>query len=51
MTAAELRERREEESARRISGYDPAGVDTSKTSPKTEATGLDAFATDGGVEQ
>ena len=51
VTAAELRARRDEEWARRSDGYEASGADTSETSPTTEATGLDAFATDGGVEE
>ena len=47
VTAADLRERREAEWARRSEGYSPDGVDTTETSPKTEQGGLEAFA-DGG---
>lgn len=43
-TAAELRERREGETPT----YSPSSVDTSASSPTTEPTALDAFATDGG---
>ena len=51
VTAAELRKRDAEEMRRRSGGYSPSGVDTSETTPETEATGLGEFATDGGVEE
>lgn len=51
VTAAELRERRDEEWSRRSDGYSANGADTSETSPETEEVGLGAFATDGGTDQ
>jgi len=51
VTAADLRERDAEEMRRRSGGYSPSGVDTSETTPETEATGLGEFATDGGVDE
>jgi len=50
LTAAEARGRREEERKRRVSGYDADGVDTSETTPATEASSLGQFATDGGQD-
>lgn len=50
LTAADLRERQEQDWARRSEGYSTSGADTSETSPETEATALDGFATDGGEE-
>ncbi|WP_135304130.1 hypothetical protein [Haloarcula amylovorans] len=50
-TAAELRERDEEERANVSAGYTPDSVDTSETSPETEAATLGQYATDGGERQ
>jgi hypothetical protein len=50
LTAADARERRAEERERRVSGYQADGVDTSETSPTTEASALGQFATDGGQD-
>lgn len=49
LTAADLREREAEEMGRRSEGYSPSGVDTSQTTPETEAPGLGELATDGGM--
>ncbi|WP_277542929.1 hypothetical protein [Haloarcula laminariae] len=51
VTAAELRERREEEWARRSDGYTATSASKTSDEPETEATALDAFATDGGVDE
>jgi len=52
VTAAELRERREDEWKRRSDGYSAEGADTNESGPETEEVGLDAFAaTDGGVDE
>jgi hypothetical protein len=51
VTAAEIRERREDEWARRSDGYTVTGANTGEGSPETEATGLDVFATDGGEQR
>lgn len=48
VTAEELRERDRQESAHRTKGYDTGSVDTTKTSPETQAVKLGEFATDGG---
>ncbi|RLM33501.1 MULTISPECIES: hypothetical protein [unclassified Haloarcula] len=51
VTPEDLRERDEAAAQRLVESYQADGVDTSETSPETEASTLGAFATDGGEPQ
>lgn len=50
LTAADARAERQAEREQRVAGYRADGVDTSETSPATEASSLGQFATDGGQD-
>ena len=47
---ADLRERDDEAAQRLVAAHEAGGVDTSETSPETEASTIGAFATDGGED-
>ncbi|QIO23111.1 hypothetical protein [Haloarcula sp. JP-L23] len=51
VTAGDLRERDEAAAERLTEGYSPDGIDTSETSPSTEAATLGEYATDGGAAE
>jgi len=51
VTPEDLRERDQAAAQRLVESYQAGGVDTSETSPGTEASALGAFATDEGEQQ